>query len=84
MTTDSAPCVVPGEVLVLELKNRRYYLVNKYGRVVSPARFLKSRPFEATVVEVDDCEHGETVCPECVHEWAIDYYVEIKSELVLT
>lgn len=25
----------------------------------------------------DDCEHGETMCGECVESWGIDYHVRI-------
>jgi hypothetical protein len=32
------------------------------------------------ILNAKECEHTETMCPECIATWEIDYFVKVSSE----
>lgn len=86
------PPVVPGSTVLIQLKHRSVRSVET-GEIIE---HLPSTPTPMVVHDRDECYpenwadeyatkedamHCFTICPSCIHEWAIDYYVDFPTTL---
>lgn len=75
------PPVVPGSVVVIQLKEPTYF--NGDGSV---AGRLAAPPARLEVLDRESCldgdgeAHATTICTECIAQWAIDYYVVLADD----
>jgi|KBSMisStaDraftv2_1062788.scaffolds.fasta_scaffold190647_2 hypothetical protein len=95
MTDDvDFPPVTPGVKVRIQLKSGRYYQADADGNRIGPDHFLPTPVTELTVRDRDECfpdnwdddyetpdeaMHCQTICPECIPTWAIDYYVVLAE-----
>lgn len=68
------PPVVPGTRILVQLRDRSYVDIG------GNRRFLQAPPVEMTVLDRDVCQHAETICLECIPEWAQDHYIVLRGE----
>lgn len=68
--------VVPGDMLVIQLKVTIAYPATGPTAADLQAHYKLSRPSIEMVRPADRCGHESSICPDCLHEWGTDYYVE--------
>lgn len=84
------PPVVPGTEVLVQLKHRKVRSAET-GEVI---QHLPAEPFRMTVKDRESCYpeawhldyetveeamHAETICTECIAEWALDYYISLTE-----
>lgn len=76
------PPVVPGTIVVIQLKEPTY----RDAATGAVAGRLAAAPARLEVLDRESCldadgeEHATTICTECIATWALDYYVVLADD----
>lgn len=91
------PPVVPGSHVLIQLKDRKFYTIDPVTEERGPDQWMPAIPEVKVIHDRDQCwdddwaesyestgeaEHTSTICPECIYQWGIDYYITLADEQV--